>query len=339
MGAAVLSLSLAARPAIAQSHHAFRATLVPDGEAVGNLADARVEIARWDSPSRPVIRYRDAEIELESPVDLGDRETRIAIGIGERATLAGTGAWSITMEPGTWAPLRGRDGGGTRIALPRGMPVAEAQIARSVRGAQGVPQRAFEHREVGEGWTWVCAAGLVVRATPAADAPTLPVPERTHVRWGPTRSGTTAAHLFFDGFVVHAWLAGAPPRCAGGIGDAGGGSGCGDGITHGIAVVVPAGTPLWASEASAAPFARTRADLVALEMLDTPPAQACVSGACRRSPPEPTGSSRFLFHHDGPGSSWVLEAWVRIPAETLVRPPDARGDFGSCTAGPWDWPE
>ncbi|MBX3276241.1 MAG: hypothetical protein KF729_38670 [Sandaracinaceae bacterium] len=160
---------------------------------------------------------------------------------------------------------------------------------------------------------------------------------RAALALGVERGGLTRARVFVDGFVVHGWLAGAPPDCAGALAEAPMAMGCGDGYGRGLAVTVPAGTGLYATRTARRPFARLGRDAVGLEPLEHAAAIACAEGRCRRAQPEPRGVARWIVPGRDRAAGWVLHAWVRTPAERLA-PVTSGGGFGGCWSQPEDWP-
>ncbi len=346
----VVALALLALPtrAEAQSFFAFEAPIAPEGEVLGSLAAAPVEVVRWLAPTQPVLRFVDADVELETPVELtapavaGTPHTHVVAGVRARTAL-GAGPWAITMGAGAWAPLRGSDTAGTRVALPPRMPLREATIPRGARGAQGAPSRAFDHpSERRRGFELACSP-IEVRASRDPDAPRWSVPIGAAYRTLRAR-GAISIEVHMEGFVLRGFLDREPERCEASIGMSGIGSRCGDGFTHGLVFRVPGGTPLYASPTSTAPFAHTRREVLGRELLDSPRAIGCstpVGGGptvCSGSPPEPTGPTTLLFvEHDESASEWSFRAHVRLPVETLPRV-EGVGGFGGCTAPLNDWP-
>ncbi|MBN8616351.1 MAG: hypothetical protein J0L92_37545, partial [Deltaproteobacteria bacterium] len=128
-----LALVVIASPAEAQSLYAFEVPIAPEGTIVGRLRDAPLTVLDWIGPHEVRVRYQDAEMRLETPIDLarahtaGEPHTQVAMGTGRRSDVE-VGPWDVTMEAGAWAPLRGFEGEAWRIALPRRMPADEGLV-------------------------------------------------------------------------------------------------------------------------------------------------------------------------------------------------------------------
>ncbi|MBX7193156.1 MAG: hypothetical protein K1X94_13970 [Sandaracinaceae bacterium] len=335
--------------AAAQSVFAFEMPLTPERAIVGQLNDAPLTIVRWLGPSEALVRFQDRELRIEVPLALdrpatpGEPRTHVVVGVGRRAPVT-VGPWRVTMEAGAWAPLRGHEGESLRVALPPGLPSADGLVSwPRGRGPSGAPHRAFEHAEPSHrGFELACRGQLELRAATDPSAPRWPVPVGASYRVRGAASPFDV-EVRVEGFVVHGFVDARPAPCESTLGLNGFGSGCGDGISHGLVVRVPAGTPLYASDGSSEPFAWTRRAVIAREDLDAPRMQTCTSIAngpttCAPSPPLPTGPQRLLFdREDERGPDWSFLAHVRIPIESLPVV-QGHGGFGGCHAPPSDWP-
>lgn len=328
--------------AAAQSFHVSNAVLRSEGHSVGELFGAPVDISGWTSDTRPTIAYADRVVTMTATIDLADENTFLSAGVGRARPVQTTSAFRIDMNANVWAPVWGRAQDGVRIALPPGFPAREAVLPTSPRmsATADPPHDAFSYAGTPRTFDLVCGQ-LRIRAEPRADAELwLAAGDGAALHVGVERDGFTRVRLFRDGFVVHGWLEGGPPSCQDlNMGLSGVGSGCGDGRGRGIIVNLPAGTELYGSRTAAQPFGRLRADTPGLEPVDGDVAQACTNGVCRRVPPEPTGTARWIMHSHRPRSGgWILNAWVRTPAEQLARPRGASSGFGGCRNTPTDWP-
>ena len=333
----------------AQSFYAFEVPIAPEGAVIGRLSKAPVTLLRWATPTRPVLRFQDADVAFETTVDLDAPEApaepraHIVAGVRARTTLA-AGLWNIRMSAGAWAPVRGLDATGTRVALPPGMPVPEATIPAGVPGAAGQPTNTAFHfsSASARGFDEFACGSFAMRATAAADAPQWTVPNGAFYRVRRAR-GAITIEARMDGFVVVGFVDSEAERCEAMLGLTGIGSSCGDGASRGLVVRVPSGTPLYASPSATTPFTRTRREILGRERLDGERAVACRTppgGApiCTSTPPEPTGPATLLFlARDGSRSPWSFEAHMRLAVETLPRVTNAAG-FGSCGAPLTDWP-
>ena len=340
-----LALSCSPQNAAAQSFFVFEAPIAPEGDVLGSLHDAPVTVVRWATPTEPVLQFEDADVSLETSVELAESmdparpRARLVAGVRGRTTLP-VGPWTIRMSAGAWAPVRGADAAGVRIALPPGMPSSEATIPLGTRGARGRPSRAFDHPEASSrGFELVCAS-FEVRASAAPDAPRWTIPSTAAYRVRRVNEVLTI-EVRMEGFVLLGFVDRVPDRCDAELGRSGIGSSCGDGFTNGLVFQIPAGTPLYASSSSTEPFARARREIVGREILQTPRALACrtVPGetpVCEPSPPEPRGHTTLLFVGEG-SASWSFHAEVRLPVETLARATGV-GGFGGCRVPLSDWP-
>ncbi len=325
----------------AQSLFAFEAPIAPEGQVLGRLSDTPLTVIDWIGPHEVRVRFQDAELRLETPIDLarahtaGAPHTHVVIGTGRRSSVE-VGAWSVTMEAGAWAPLRGFEGDAWRIALPRGMP-GEEGLARGMRPLRGAPRRAFDHRVVSQRrFEYACDGQLEIRASADPASSRWPVPAASTFRITPGAS-PMRVEVRIAGFVVRGFVDALPAPCDGAIGMSGIGSQCGDGASRGLVVRVPRGTPLYASATSTTPFATLRRPTVARERLDREPAMTCEGARCTREPPEPTGAQPLLFDREGDGAAdWAFVAVVRVPLESLPRVAGHTG-FGHCTSPPTDW--
>ncbi|MBX3273408.1 MAG: hypothetical protein KF729_24305 [Sandaracinaceae bacterium] len=335
----LVAMALAPSTAAAQSWHVLYAPLRADGADVGELFGARVRPRGWDGERVARVAYASEGVTLEARVRLTDARTYVAVGVGASAEVRTDTAFRVELRPLSWAPLLGRAPGGVRVALPPGMPAASGVLgaASQVPAGAHAPSAAFAHAGVPASFTPACGA-LVLYAAPDLAAPAWRLDgARAALALGVERGVFTRARVFVDGFVVHGWLAGAPPDCAGVPPEAPMTMGCGDGYGRGLAVTLPAGTALYATRDARRPFARLARDAVGLEPLEHAAAIACAEGRCRRAQPEPRGVARWIVPGRDRAAGWVLHAWVRTPAERLA-PATSGGGFGGCWTHPDDWP-
>lgn len=348
--ALVVSFSaLASNSVSAQTLFAFAAPIAPEGAIIGRLRDAPLTVIDWIGPREVRVRYQDAELRLETAIDLvraqraGETATQIVIGTARRGRVE-AGPWDVTMEAGAWAPLRGFEGDAWRIALPPNLPEDEG-LVRGLRPLRGTPRSAFDHRVVSlRHFESACADQLEVRANadagsarwrvPATAAyritsapPQQPRPSRGQLAPGPlSGSQLLRVEVRVQGFVVRGFIDAPPAPCEGSIGLGGMGTMCGDGVSDGLIVRVPAGTPLYATATSTEPFATLRRPVIARER-----------GAREAGAPAPTGPQQLLFDRTAArGGDWSFVAHVRVPFETLARVTGPRG-FGHCGSPPSDW--
>ena len=352
--------------ASAQSFHLQAGTLERDGEAVGEVSQLPVEVVRWLDATTVRIRHVDDAVTLEADVDLTDSQDFLQAGVGADRRLRGTGAWKVTMLQGTWAPvLRGSDDE-LRVALPPALPVSWGRIVGEVPGAStaplGGPWAYAGEGDAGEptddeadpaGEPVQHCPGLTIHTGPRLEDPGWPVPSTIHdIRKVGTRAGWYEVRVRHQGFVLEGFVEQAAVRCEGvlgGLGLAGVGTGCGDGIAKGRAVRLAPGTQLYATAEAAEPFATLHRENTGLEPVDRTFARAC-----RRSegedqlcesiaiPPLPTGFVRWIVELEGTDGRMVLSGFVHIPAEELPdqdpNAPSAGGGFGICGPGFTDWP-
>lgn len=327
--------------ASAQTWYSPHATLWVGDEAVGELSGARVAPWSWVSNTRPRVAYTDEIISMEVELSLEDERTYVSLGVGRDTRVRTSSPFRIEMRALTWAPLLGRAPDGVRVALPPGMPAASGVLGRDVVPAPrsaDPPTDAFSHPGPPDRFDPTCGR-LIVRPRPDPSAPAWEVDgDRAALALGVQRGRFTRARVFVDGFVVHGWLEGAPPTCDGVIHMGGFGSACGDGWGDGIVVTLPAGTALYATRTARRPFAHLRRDTVGVEPLHGLTGQGCTAAGCERMPPEPRGPAHWILHEHVGDGTWLLDAWVRTPAEQLARPADGSSGYGACWSPPTDWP-
>jgi hypothetical protein len=328
----------------AQSYFAYRLPIAPEGEILGAVHQAPVTLVRWSGEHEALVRYEDAELRLETPARLttgpGEARARIVVGVGEASPVR-AGPWQIEMQPGAWAPLRGHDGDASRISLPRGMPRRQGSV-RARGTASGRPSRPFAHREVPtSGLSLSCAGQLHLRARAQRGGPSWTVPEGALYGVEGERAPLRVV-VHVEGFRVTGYLDARPRECLAALGASGLGTGCGDGVMHGLVVRVPAGTPLYASASSTTPFAHVLRDVAAREHRGVQRSEVCSGGAtpsCHLEPPPPTGTQTLFFDRtpDADGD-WIFLAEVRVPFETLTRVEGVGVGVGRCDSSV-EWPE
>ena len=341
---ATLVLALAPGLARGQSYWLHAATLRLEGHSVAQVSRLPVSLT-WSGATTAVARYADEAVALEAAIDLRDAETYLSAGVGVPVVLAQTDGWTLSMSTEAWAPVLGFQAGGTLIALPSPLPLRQALLPASTPGARTPPKD--------QAWSWhrepnsdaAGCGGLEVAAAPGSPI-TWRLPPDAAVRLGAAGGQWRAAEVSVGGFslkCVAPTTAACDADATGMLGLAGVGAGCGDGMARGRAVLLPAGTELFATATSARAFARLKRQTRALEPLFDPAAQRCSSDRCRRIPPEPAGTARWIVDLDCQrGPPVVLTGWVKVPAESLsdAEPPrrNPGGGFGLCSSPPSDWP-
>jgi hypothetical protein len=344
---AILAMTLGAAPsAFAQSYWLHAADLRSDGHSVGQVTRMAVKVD-WKSATTASLRYSDDTVDLEAQVDLKAKDTFLSAGVGVRVLLEETGEWTVAMEGQAWAPVLSSKDQRPIVALPFASPVRSGRLPLAAGEAKPPPDsRPWSFRVATTKPEAASACdNLILSAAPDSKV-SWRVPTEIEVVLGKIQGRWRLAEAHLEGFSVQGYVPkdfACHPAALGGLGLSGTGAGCGDGMTHGRAVILPAGTELFPTAEASRSFAKLKREVHGLEHLTEPTATSCAGKKCERVPAEPKGAARWIVDLDcQKGPHALLEGWVKTPAETLrdVTPGNRNpgGGFGLCSSAPDGWP-